>query len=122
MAPVGTSGAGEQFFEADGVRYGHVIDPRTGQPASGVLSASVIASSAALADALSTAFLIGGVIWRNAIAQPIPAFSRSSRPMTAGGTVQSLSAPVWLQAWSSHDPDRASLVVTAGRSGSSADA
>ena len=59
-AAVGISGAGEQFFEADGVRYGHVIDPRTGRPASGVLSASVIASSAASADALSTAFLIGG--------------------------------------------------------------
>ena len=57
---VGTSGAGEQFFEVDGVRYGHVIDPRTGWPASGVLSASVITSSAAAADALSTAFMIGG--------------------------------------------------------------
>ncbi len=60
-AAVGTSGAGEQFFELNGVRYGHVIDPRTGWPASGVLSASVIASSAARADALSTAFLIGGL-------------------------------------------------------------
>lgn len=57
---VGTSGAGEQFIEVDGVRYGHVIDPRTGWPASGVLSASVIAKHAAAADALSTAFLIGG--------------------------------------------------------------
>jgi thiamine biosynthesis lipoprotein len=57
---VGTSGAGEQFFEMDGVRYGHVIDPRTGWPASGVLSASVITSSGATADALSTAFMIGG--------------------------------------------------------------
>jgi thiamine biosynthesis lipoprotein len=60
-AALGTSGAGEQFVEVDGTRYGHVIDPRTGWPASGVLSASVIASSAAAADALSTAFLIGGV-------------------------------------------------------------
>ena len=59
-AAIGTSGAGEQFVIADGTRYGHVIDPRTGWPAAGVLSASVIASSAALADALSTAFLIGG--------------------------------------------------------------
>jgi Transaldolase len=57
---VGTSGAGEQYVEVDGVRYGHVIDPRTGWPASGVLSASVIAKRAAVADALSTAFLIGG--------------------------------------------------------------
>jgi thiamine biosynthesis lipoprotein len=60
-AGVGTSGAGEQFFEAGGVRYGHVIDPRTGWPSSGTLSASVIASNAASADALSTAFLIGGI-------------------------------------------------------------
>ena len=57
---VGTSGAGEQFVEVDGQRYGHVIDPRSGRPAAGVLGASVIASSAADADALSTAFLIGG--------------------------------------------------------------
>jgi FAD:protein FMN transferase len=42
------------------VRYGHVIDPRTGWPASGIESVSVIAPSAAVADALSTAFFIGG--------------------------------------------------------------
>ena len=60
-AALGTSGAGEQFVVVDGTRYGHVIDPRTGWPASGVMSASVIASSAAVADALSTAFLIGGI-------------------------------------------------------------
>ncbi len=59
-AAIGTSGAGEQFVIADGTRYGHVIDPRTGWPPAGVLSASVIAPGAALADALSTAFLIGG--------------------------------------------------------------
>ena len=60
-AALGTSGAGEQFFIVDGERYGHVIDPRTGWPASGVVSASVVASDAASADALSTAFLIGGI-------------------------------------------------------------
>jgi thiamine biosynthesis lipoprotein len=59
-AALGTSGAGQQFVEIDGMRYGHVIDPRTGWPASGVLSASVITTDAATADALSTAFLIGG--------------------------------------------------------------
>ena len=59
-AALGTSGAGEQFVDVGGVRYGHVIDPRSGWPASGVLSATVITSRAAPADALSTAFLIGG--------------------------------------------------------------
>ena len=58
---MGTSGAGEQFVMVDGVRYGHVIDPRTGQPASGTISATVIACDAATADALSTAFLVGGL-------------------------------------------------------------
>ena len=59
-AAVGTSGAGEQFVIADGRRYGHVIDPRTGWPARGTVSATVVASDAATADALSTAFLVGG--------------------------------------------------------------
>jgi thiamine biosynthesis lipoprotein len=59
-AALGTSGAGEQFFEAGGRRYGHVIDPRTGWPAEGVLSATAACADAAAADALSTAFLIGG--------------------------------------------------------------
>jgi thiamine biosynthesis lipoprotein len=55
-----TSGAGEQFVTADGRRYGHVLDPRTGWPASGVLSATVVTRDAADADALATAFLVGG--------------------------------------------------------------
>lgn len=58
---LGTSGAGEQGFLLNGTRYGHVIDPRTGWPARGVRSASVVTRSAADADALSTAFLVGGV-------------------------------------------------------------
>jgi thiamine biosynthesis lipoprotein len=60
-AALGTSGAGEQFVDVDGVRYGHVIDPRSGWPASGVLSSTVVADHAATADALSTAFFIGGI-------------------------------------------------------------
>ena len=56
-----TSGAGEQFFEIGGRRYGHVLDPRTGWPATGTLSATVVTGQAATSDALSTAFLVGGV-------------------------------------------------------------
>jgi FAD:protein FMN transferase len=55
-----TSGAGEQFVDVNGTRYGHVLDPRTGWPAAGVISASVVARDAAVADALSTACLIAG--------------------------------------------------------------
>jgi thiamine biosynthesis lipoprotein len=59
-AALGTSAAGEQHLIAGGRRYGHVLDPRTGWPAEGVRSSSVVASEAAVADALSTAFLVGG--------------------------------------------------------------
>ena len=55
-----TSGSEEQFFEHDGRRYGHIIDPRSGWPAQRVTSVSVIARSAAISDALATAFYIGG--------------------------------------------------------------
>jgi FAD:protein FMN transferase len=58
---LGTSGCGIQHVLHDGRRFGHVLDPRTGWPASGVLSASVVAADAATADALSTAVLVGGV-------------------------------------------------------------
>jgi thiamine biosynthesis lipoprotein len=59
-AALGTSGSGVQHFERDGRRYGHVIDPRTGWPADAVRSATAITGDAAVADALSTAFLVGG--------------------------------------------------------------
>jgi thiamine biosynthesis lipoprotein len=60
-AALGASGAGEQYVDVDGKRYGHVLDPRTGWPAGGLINAAVIASDAAVADALSTAFLVGGI-------------------------------------------------------------
>ena len=56
-----TSGSEEQFFDHRGKRYGHIIDPRTGHPAEGIESATVIAKSAGLTDALATAFYVGGV-------------------------------------------------------------
>jgi thiamine biosynthesis lipoprotein len=55
-----TSGSGTQFFIRRGRRYGHILDPRTGRPAEGLYSATVIAPIAAEADALSTAFYVMG--------------------------------------------------------------
>ncbi len=56
-----TSGASRQFFRHGGRRYGHILDPRTGWPADQVYSATVVAPTAAEADALSTAFYVLGV-------------------------------------------------------------
>ena len=53
-----TSGVGEQFFVAEGRRYGHILDPRTGRPAEENVLVTVVAPSAAVAEALSTAFFV----------------------------------------------------------------
>src|SRR4051812_22120442 len=55
-----TSGAGTQFFIRRGRRYGHILDPRSGYPAEGLYSATVIARTAAEAEGLSTAFYVMG--------------------------------------------------------------
>lgn len=55
---LGTSGTGRQGFFHRGVRYGHIIDPRTGWPASHFSSTTVITESAAMSDALATAFFV----------------------------------------------------------------
>ena len=55
---LGTSGSQKQFFLHHGRRYGHILDPRTGYPAEHTLMVTVVAQSAMLADALSTAFYV----------------------------------------------------------------
>jgi thiamine biosynthesis lipoprotein len=59
-AAISTSGDYERFFEENGVRYHHIIDPRTGHSASKVRSATVIGPYATRTDGLSkTAFVLG---------------------------------------------------------------
>ena len=58
---ISTSGSHERFVEIDGVRYSHVVDPRSGHPSEGLLAASAITTDPAVSDALSTAFFILGI-------------------------------------------------------------
>ncbi len=56
-----TSGSYRKFYERDGRRFSHTIDPATGWPAeNGLLSVTVLAPTAAYADALATAFMVLG--------------------------------------------------------------
>ncbi len=55
------SGSAEKFFEADGVRYSHIMDPRTGWPVQGVLSVAVQTKTGIAGDALDNVLFVQGV-------------------------------------------------------------
>jgi thiamine biosynthesis lipoprotein len=55
-----TSGDYERYFDYEGVRYDHIIDPRTGWPTQGVASVTVFADQGDLGDAASTALAVAG--------------------------------------------------------------
>ena len=57
-AALAVAGDTEQYFEVDGVRYGHILDPRTGYPAPSRPPVAVIGDDPTLCDALSTALYI----------------------------------------------------------------
>jgi len=99
-AALGTSGSGTQFFIDRGRRLGHILDPRSGLPAAGVLSATVIAGSAAEADSLSTALYVLGPAGLDTIA---PAGGDVAAilvvPGAAAGAVRVLAANLPDDAW-----------------------
>jgi FAD:protein FMN transferase len=85
-AGLGTSGSNVQYFRYEGRRYGHILDPRTGWPAEGLLSATVIAPETADADAISTALYVMGMDAARSWCERHPSVGALLVPTPATGT------------------------------------
>lgn len=66
------SGGSEKFFEVNGARYSHIMNPRNGRPVEGVLSVAVIANSGTAGDALDNIFFVAGVKRSRALLKRFP--------------------------------------------------
>jgi FAD:protein FMN transferase len=55
------SASSEKFFEAGGVRYSHIMDPRTLKPVQGILAVAVLTTTGTIGDALDNVFFVQGV-------------------------------------------------------------
>lgn len=92
---ISTSGVAEKFVVADGHRYGHIIDPRNGEPAEGMCQVSVVASDATGSDAYTkAAFLLS----REALTRLFGG-RREIHVLRIEGTCKE-GEPVWTTPWS----------------------
>ena len=66
------AGSSEKSFESGGVRYSHIMDPRTGRPVQGILSVAVLASSGTAGDALDDALFVLGPVHSRKYLKKLP--------------------------------------------------
>ena len=96
------SGSYERSFEVDGVRYSHIMDPRTARPVQGLLSVAVLSETGTAGDALDNVLFVQGVEWSRTYLSRLPAteayFFRPASPAgweqvhVAGGTGPAVSS------------------------------
>lgn len=72
---ISTSGKYEQFVAADGRTYGHIMDPRTGRPADGLISVTLVSASALTCDAWDTPLFVLGLDGAKRLAKAHEEFS-----------------------------------------------
>jgi thiamine biosynthesis lipoprotein len=93
-AAVSTSGDAEQWVEIGGVRYSHIIDPRTGAALTGRRSVTVIAPAGTLSDGLATAVSVLGPARGLALVAKMPGAS-ASISFAESGRVRTATSPGW---------------------------
>ena len=92
---VASSGDYEQFFEVNGIRYSHIMDPARAEPARGTLQTTVLAPTGLQSDGLSTAlFVLGPERGRALLGRPFArgasaVWVRDSLPLDPGDIVMS---------------------------------
>jgi FAD:protein FMN transferase len=92
---VSTSGDAEQWVELGGVRYSHIIDPRTGTPLTGRRSVTVVAPTGALSDAMATAVSVLGPREGLALIDRTPG-AAATISMAVGDKVQTQTSSGWV--------------------------
>jgi len=91
-AAVSTSGDAERFVEIDGVRYSHILDPRSGQALTRRGAVTVVAPSGATADALATAASVLGPEKGAELVEATPGASALFVELGEGGPVESATS------------------------------
>jgi thiamine biosynthesis lipoprotein len=93
-AAVSTSGDAEQWVEIAGVRYSHIIDPRTGAALTGHRSVTVIAPRATLSDGLATGVSVLGPVDGIALVRRTRG-AAASISVAEGDEIRTVTSPTW---------------------------
>jgi FAD:protein FMN transferase len=103
-----TSGDYERYFEYQGRRYHHILDPRSGYPTEGITSVTILHANAGLADAAATALLVAGPADWPAMAAALGV--RSVMVVLADGAIE-LTELMEPRTWFTDEAERASARV-----------